>query len=225
MWGWSLPSLSPRRVLRLLLAFAAGFVIWYLVRFPYSHLVVRAGAPVLTWMGGPPPEALIVVKKGEFFLDTGFNDQNQEPVLIKLQLFPVHWNLAFFLGLLFITPLSTLRSRWKYLFAASAALLASHVLYFIGGMLTNSGETFASKGMPILRPGLLKTLGFLTRGYSLTLDPFLPFLLFLPILLPRKARAPRPVLEGKGKKTSRKVGRNDPCPCGSGKKFKHCCGA
>lgn len=23
---------------------------------------------------------------------------------------------------------------------------------------------------------------------------------------------------------NRKVGRNDPCPCGSGKKFKHCCG-
>ena len=21
-----------------------------------------------------------------------------------------------------------------------------------------------------------------------------------------------------------KVGRNDPCPCGSGKKFKNCCG-
>jgi SWIM/SEC-C metal-binding protein len=24
--------------------------------------------------------------------------------------------------------------------------------------------------------------------------------------------------------TSTKVGRNDPCPCGSGKKFKKCCG-
>jgi preprotein translocase subunit SecA len=23
----------------------------------------------------------------------------------------------------------------------------------------------------------------------------------------------------------KKVGRNDPCPCGSGKKYKHCCGA
>jgi preprotein translocase subunit SecA len=23
---------------------------------------------------------------------------------------------------------------------------------------------------------------------------------------------------------SRKTGRNDPCPCGSGKKYKHCCG-
>ncbi|MCD6221962.1 SEC-C domain-containing protein [bacterium] len=28
----------------------------------------------------------------------------------------------------------------------------------------------------------------------------------------------KPVVAGK------KVGRNDPCPCGSGKKYKHCCG-
>ncbi|MBK8703732.1 MAG: SEC-C domain-containing protein [Saprospiraceae bacterium] len=26
------------------------------------------------------------------------------------------------------------------------------------------------------------------------------------------------------RRTSDKVGRNDPCPCGSGKKFKHCHG-
>jgi preprotein translocase subunit SecA len=26
------------------------------------------------------------------------------------------------------------------------------------------------------------------------------------------------------KKSTTKVGRNDPCPCGSGKKYKHCCG-
>jgi preprotein translocase subunit SecA len=29
---------------------------------------------------------------------------------------------------------------------------------------------------------------------------------------------PQPVRKG------RKIGRNDPCPCGSGKKYKHCCG-
>lgn len=23
---------------------------------------------------------------------------------------------------------------------------------------------------------------------------------------------------------NRKIGRNDPCPCGSGKKYKNCCG-
>ncbi|HML48956.1 MAG TPA: SEC-C metal-binding domain-containing protein, partial [Clostridia bacterium] len=28
----------------------------------------------------------------------------------------------------------------------------------------------------------------------------------------------------KPKKADAKVGRNDPCPCGSGKKYKHCCG-
>ena len=27
------------------------------------------------------------------------------------------------------------------------------------------------------------------------------------------------------KRTTAKVGRNDPCPCGSGKKYKHCHGA
>ncbi len=27
------------------------------------------------------------------------------------------------------------------------------------------------------------------------------------------------------KKKTTKIGRNDPCPCGSGKKFKKCCGS
>ncbi len=31
-------------------------------------------------------------------------------------------------------------------------------------------------------------------------------------------------LSGTIRKEDRKVGRNDPCPCGSGKKYKHCCG-
>jgi uncharacterized protein YecA (UPF0149 family) len=26
-----------------------------------------------------------------------------------------------------------------------------------------------------------------------------------------------------GRPGSKKIGRNDPCPCGSGKKYKHCC--
>jgi preprotein translocase subunit SecA len=27
------------------------------------------------------------------------------------------------------------------------------------------------------------------------------------------------------RRTTAKIGRNDPCPCGSGKKYKKCCGA
>jgi len=46
----------------------------------------------------------------------------------------------------------------------------------------------------------------------------------------RKSKSPvAPKKTGKGKtaqkaKTEAKIGRNDPCPCGSGKKFKKCCG-
>ncbi len=35
-----------------------------------------------------------------------------------------------------------------------------------------------------------------------------------------EASTPKPV-----QKSAKKVGRNDPCPCGSGKKYKKCCGA
>jgi preprotein translocase subunit SecA len=32
------------------------------------------------------------------------------------------------------------------------------------------------------------------------------------------------VAKAKPVKIAPKVGRNDPCPCGSGKKYKQCCG-
>jgi preprotein translocase subunit SecA len=44
---------------------------------------------------------------------------------------------------------------------------------------------------------------------------------------PQKAQVPVPAQAGGSKKPKvggKKVGRNDPCPCGSGKKYKHCCG-
>ncbi len=36
--------------------------------------------------------------------------------------------------------------------------------------------------------------------------------------------APRPVARPAPVGSTRKAGRNDPCPCGSGRKYKHCCG-
>lgn len=35
---------------------------------------------------------------------------------------------------------------------------------------------------------------------------------------------PRRRAAGANRRTAIRTGRNDPCPCGSGKKFKHCCG-
>jgi preprotein translocase subunit SecA len=49
--------------------------------------------------------------------------------------------------------------------------------------------------------------------------------------LPKREKVAEPVVtnheEGVKKPVVRedKIGRNDPCPCGSGKKYKKCCGA
>ena len=47
----------------------------------------------------------------------------------------------------------------------------------------------------------------------------------------KRERVATGITEGRGDGTVKKqprrvqkVGRNDPCPCGSGKKYKHCCG-
>lgn len=44
-------------------------------------------------------------------------------------------------------------------------------------------------------------------------------------LLAKEAK-PQTVYAGRGsyRRSSEKIGRNDPCPCGSGKKYKYCCG-
>jgi len=50
---------------------------------------------------------------------------------------------------------------------------------------------------------------------------------FQPVSAPRPVpRRPLPsVPSGEGSsRTKSRVGRNDPCPCGSGKKYKKCCG-
>lgn len=43
--------------------------------------------------------------------------------------------------------------------------------------------------------------------------------------LPHRLATDERTAEGTIHRTDPKVGRNDPCPCGSGKKFKKCCGA
>jgi preprotein translocase subunit SecA len=45
-----------------------------------------------------------------------------------------------------------------------------------------------------------------------------------PSLMAQVAGRGHPVGKQKTKVGGRKIGRNEPCPCGSGKKYKHCCG-
>ena len=46
------------------------------------------------------------------------------------------------------------------------------------------------------------------------------FLLNMNIVMTEKTEETKKPVE-----TNKKIGRNDKCPCGSGKKYKHCCGS
>ena len=69
----------------------------------------------------------------------------------------------------------------------------------------------------------------LERDFGFLMDEFKPsfrgkriYPYILP-MSPKFVKAMRPELDQK-KKDQPKVGRNDPCPCGSGRKYKRCCG-
>ena len=41
---------------------------------------------------------------------------------------------------------------------------------------------------------------------------------------PMQQEPPKPIIKKTVDSKGNKVGRNSPCPCGSGKKYKNCCG-
>jgi len=70
-------------------------------------------------------------------------------------------------------------------------------------------------------------LNYLCAGYKMFFRHIDPYMRFMAGEL-RAARAPANVMrwvEDRDRRTAiKKAGRNEPCPCGSGKKFKNCCG-
>ncbi len=72
-------------------------------------------------------------------------------------------------------------------------------------------------------------LNYLCKGYKHFFSHVDPFMRFMAGEL-RSGRAPANVMEWTRQNDlresgKRRTGRNDPCPCGSGKKFKKCCGS
>ena len=51
------------------------------------------------------------------------------------------------------------------------------------------------------------------------------FLLNMNVILDRSNDKKNKDIESNKETQKKKVGRNEKCPCGSGKKFKHCCGS
>lgn len=66
-------------------------------------------------------------------------------------------------------------------------------------------------------------LNYLCAGYKLFFHHIGPYMQFMAGEL-RAQRPPANVMEWIREREVASAGRNDPCPCGSGRKFKHCCG-
>ena len=66
-------------------------------------------------------------------------------------------------------------------------------------------------------------LNYLCAGYKLFFHHIDPYMQFMAGEL-REQRAPANVMEWIRAREVAAAGRNDPCPCGSGRKLKHCCG-
>lgn len=86
------------------------------------------------------------------------------------------------------------------------------------------GEAWIRKELDRCRPtGIEDTIQFLSGWYAFRKKPAAP-------APPPRPHLPefRPMPEWEPVRALsrvRTVGRNDPCPCGSGKKFKKCCGS
>lgn len=109
----------------------------------------------------------------------------------------------------FLEGIARARAAWQPLFADQQAMAALTPIYILGSD-DLTPEQQAASNTPAKREAL-------TRQISASIGTLWRF--WHPEHRPKAELASVPV-----RRADAKVGRNDPCPCGSGKKWKKCCG-
>ena len=126
-------------------------------------------------------------------------------------------NLAMFVALVLASPGLTWRARGIGLAAGTAVIVGVNTWVMVGTIW--NFETQYAALQPHLPTGVVSLLGRLANQLSPTGGLYmLPVFLWGFVLL-------SPLLTVDGVPRSGRVGRNEPCPCGSGRKYKACCGA
>ncbi len=145
--------------------------------------------------------------------ETVFRSYMKPPFEAELSPRPIVSNLPFLLTLILATPAVRPRRRVIILAVAVGLLYLSHVAFVV----TKVEVSLISAAHPSAgSEGWWKAAD---NFFEVTGKAFFPILIWLGLCLRYMlGLADRPAAPA-----AEKVGRNAPCPCGSGKKFKHCC--
>ena len=111
----------------------------------------------------------------------------------------------------FMDGIGLCRQDWQPLFDDSTAKEALRPIYLLGAKEVTKAEQKLTR-WPAQREELTKQIAASVAAIH-------------HFWLPRRKEQHASLLVSTVRREEPKVGRNDPCPCGSGKKFKKCCGA
>jgi hypothetical protein len=132
---------------------------------------------------------------------------------------PAYANAAFLITLLLVSPGMHMRRRLRYLGIGLGLLFASHVCYLVAKVEYSLIQAKHPLGSSI--PFIWESLD---QFFEMAGKVFFPISIWLLLTLRYMLGFVDEPVKAEATAASKRVGRNDPCPCGSGKKYKHCCG-
>lgn len=194
---------------KFLIFFVLAYLIWWILT-PSLNLLLAEGASTVFDLIEGPRVASVEVQDGSV---QAFSLEADEPILSTVDY--RHYNFVLLAALILATPSVPSYERIKILILGVVILLGLH----IATLIVDIEYLYAVRGIVPLtaiewfvydRVFMFFTMG--TTLFPVLIWGLLTFKYWLP--MPRV----------KVKIRAGKIGRNDPCPCGSGKKHKLCCG-
>jgi hypothetical protein len=220
----SLRATWPRTLPRLLACLIATALLWAAVAPVYANGLAAIGRALSPLLESSPDTRYVV---------DGAHVLVQRPTWLPKQqrMMPLNWPVwlpaanygpPLLTALILAAPGWSWRRRGRALAIGLTLLTLTQIVFFLVTVVaTQQSPVMSPEGMiqpagysPIKQPVFYALYYFfdaMGRG-------FFALLIFLGLVAlggePRAAAAASP----------RRVGRNDPCPCGSGRKYKRCCG-
>ena len=208
------PSLE-RVALRLTGLLIPLIALWWMVAPLYSDAIFAVGSAVL---GLDPTVSAAIAENGSGVPTVYQLTEGTERPVFRFDRVGLFFNAIVLLALMLAVPGWHWRRRLTRLGAAVGLLALAHV----GFVVVQTKAQFINLGLAPTS----ELVAYLTNWLAVLLGPVGEALFPLAIALGLSWSAWADAFElrlGIHRKTSPTVGRNDPCPCGSGRKHKRCC--